>query len=133
MISLDTNVVLRFLLDDVPGQTVKVKNLINKEEVYVTDAVVIEVVYVLEKVYQYTRSDIVKLVSSFLYFGSVTHNPYFLLSTLDMYLEHSALSMVDCYASVEARVYGNQLTTFDKKLALQGGNHVFDLNKNTRT
>jgi predicted nucleic acid-binding protein len=127
MISLDANVVLRFLLDDVPEQTKKASGIILGNKVYVTDVVTIEVIYVLEKIIQLPRQDIVELVTSFLGFANVVHNPLFLLDTIIMYGEHPSLSVVDCYASAEAQEYGNKLVTFDKRLVSQGGEHVSGL------
>lgn len=124
MISLDTNVVLRFLLDDVPEQTKKVTKIINNNTVYITDVIAVEVIYVLEKVILLPREDIYKLVVDFLGFANVVHNPYFLLEAIDLYEHHSSLSIVDCYAAAEAKAYSNQLVTFDKRLANQGGKHV---------
>jgi predicted nucleic-acid-binding protein len=124
MISLDTNVVLRFLLDDVPEQTKKAAEIIEKEKVYVTDVVVVEAIYVLEKTLQLARKDIAELVTSFLGFANVVYNPYFLVNAINLYEQHPALSMVDCYASAEALAYSNQLITFDRRLVSQGGKHI---------
>ena len=124
MTSLDTNVVLRFLLDDVPEQTQKATNAIEKSNVYVTDVVTVEVIYVLEKVFLLSRHDICKLVTDFLGFANVVYNPYFLLDAIQLYENHPSLSIVDCYASAEAKAYNNKLVTFDKRLANQAGKHV---------
>ncbi len=124
MTSLDTNVVLRFLLNDVPEQTNSAKKTIEKNKVYVTDVVVVEIIYVLEKVILLSRKDISDLMSSFLGFSNVVHNPYFLTEAIKFYKAHPSLSIVDCYASAEAKAYSNKLATFDKRLASQGGKHV---------
>lgn len=132
MISLDTNVVLHFLLDDVPEQTQEATRVIKRSKVYITDVVMIEAIYVLEKVMLLSRQDIAKLVTDFLGFSNVVHNPYFLLEAIDMYEQHPSLSVVDCYAAIEAKAYSNQLVTFDKRLANQGGKHVNILEKRSR-
>ena len=124
MISLDTNIVLRFLIGDVPDQTDKATKLIETQKVYVTDVILIEVTYVLEKVYELSRKDICDLVLGFLNFSNVVHNPKFLLDVIALYKDHPALSIVDCYACEEAKSYNNELRTFDKRLANQGGSHV---------
>lgn len=124
MISLDTNVVLRFLLGDVPEQTDKATILIERQTVYVTDVIIVEAIYVLEKVYQLSRSDIYELIIGFVGFSNVVHNPRFLIETLDLYKGRSSLSIVDCYACQEARAYGNELVTLDKRLVNHGGPHV---------
>ncbi len=127
MTSLDTNVVLRFLLNDLPEQTEKAAKVIVKDKVYVTDVVTVETVYVLEKVIELSRKDVVKLVTDFLGFANVVHNPFFLLDAIELYEQHPALSIVDCYAIAEAKAYNNKLVTFDKRLVSQGGNHVSGL------
>ena len=124
MTSLDTNVVLRFLLDDVPEQTQKATKIIEKDQVYVTDVIAVEIIYVLEKVILISREDICRLMVDFLGFANVVHNQYFLLDAIHHYKSHPALSIVDCYASAEAKAYTNHLATFDKRLANQGGKHV---------
>lgn len=125
MISLDTNIVLRFLLDDVPEQSKKATNLIESDTVlYVTDVIVIEVIYVLEKVFEVSRSDIRELVLGFLGFSNVVHNPRFLIGAIELYAEHTSLSIVDCYACEEAKSYSNELITLDKRLIARGGPHV---------
>lgn len=127
MTSLDTNVVLRFLLNDAPEQTEKAAKIITKEKVYVTDVIAVEIIYVLEKVIQLSRQDVTKLVTDFLGFANVVHNPYFLLTAINLYELHPSLSIVDCYAAVEAEAYDNKLVTFDKRLVSQGGKHVSGL------
>lgn len=124
MISLDTNVVLRFLLGDVADQAQKATELIENNTVYVTDVIVVEIIYVLEKVYELSRKDVCELVTDFLNFSNVVHNPRFLLKTIILYENHPSLSIVDCYSSEEAKDYGNELVTLDKRLINQGGTHV---------
>jgi predicted nucleic acid-binding protein len=117
VISLDTNVILRFLLYDVPEQTARVTAVIAKEQVYVTDVVVAETAFVLEKTMELPREDVAELLTSFLGFANVVSNPYFLPQAIKLYRKHSELSIVDCYAAAEAQAYSNKLMTFDKKLA----------------
>ena len=110
-----------------PEQTQRVATLIGSKKVYVTDVVVVETVYVLEKVIQLPRNDVSRLIKSFLGFANVVHNPYFLIDTFELYDRHPGLSFVDCYASCEANAYHNDLVTFDKKLVSQSGKHVTNL------
>ena len=127
MNSLDTNVALRYLLNDVPEQSIKSKNVITGSASYITDVVAVEIVFVLERVIGVGRPDIVKLVKSFLSLPNLIYNDYFLDQTLDLYVANKTLSIVDCYAATEAKVYGNSLVTFDKELVKHGGNHVKEL------
>jgi len=127
MNSLDTNVVLRYLLDDIPEQALKSKEVITNYACYITDVVAVEIVFVLERVIAMDRSDIQRLVKAFLSLPSVVYNDYFLDEAIDLYGAKVSLSIVDCYAAIEAKVYGNHLLTFDKRLVSQGGKHVSGL------
>lgn len=122
--SLDTNVVLRFLLNDIPEQAETAKSAISRDSCYVTDVVVTEVIYVLERVIEMERKDITKLVTAFLNLPDMIYNTYFLDRAIELYDTKPALSFVDCYAATEAKAYGNRLVSFDKKLVQHGGNHV---------
>ena len=124
MNSLDTNVVLRYLLNDIPEQSIKSRAVIISSASYITDVVAVEIVFVLEKVIGMKRSDIVKLVKSFLSLPNLIYNDYFLDQSIDLYGANKTLSIVDCYAAMEAKVYGNSLITFDKELVKHGGRHV---------
>jgi len=127
VISLDTNVVLRYFLNDIPEQGVKSKTVITGSVVYVTDVVLTETVYVLERVIEMERSDIVRLITAFLSLPNMIYNDYFLDETIELYGSQKTLSFVDCYAAVEAKMYNNSLVTFDKQLLKHGGNHVKEL------
>lgn len=124
MISLDTSVVLRYFLNDIPEQSVRSKAVITDSATYVTDVVLTETVFVLEKVVGMERSDIVRLIKTFLSLPNLIYNDYFIDQTIDLYSSQRTLSFVDCYAATEAKMYHNSLVTFDKQLAKQGGNHV---------
>ena len=82
MNSLDTNVVLRYILNDIPKQTEKVKTIITTAGCYITDVVAIETVYVLERVIELDRQDIVRLLKAFLSLSNMIYNDYFLDQTL---------------------------------------------------
>jgi predicted nucleic-acid-binding protein len=122
--SLDTNVVLRYLLNDVPEQSLKSKAAITGSLCYVTDVVTAEIIFVLERVIEMERSDIVLLIKTFLSLPNLIYNDYFLDQAIDLYGTKKKLSIVDCYAATEAKVYGNTLLTFDKELVKNGGSHV---------
>ena len=127
MNSLDTNVVLRYFLNDIPEQAIKARKIIVNSSCYVTDVVLTETVFVLERVIGMERSDIVTLIKTFLSLPNLIYNDYFLDQTIDLYGAKKALSFVDCYAATEAKMYGNSLVTFDKPLTNYGGEHVREL------
>jgi predicted nucleic-acid-binding protein len=75
--SLDTDVVLRYLLNDIPEQSLKSKAVITGSASYVTDVVAVEIIFVLERVISMERSDIATLIKAFLSLSNLTYNDYF--------------------------------------------------------
>lgn len=124
MNSLDANVVLRFLLWDIPEQSAKAERLINSSHCYVTDVTLTEVIFVLEKLVGIQRGDIAKLLKKFLTMQKIASNDQVLNDAIDLYERRAALSFPDCYAAVEAFKQGAYLATFDKRLLKYGGSHV---------
>ncbi|MBK9214536.1 MAG: PIN domain-containing protein [Chloracidobacterium sp.] len=124
MNSLDTSVVLRFLLNDVPVQTAKARVLLSKPKTYVTDAVVSEAAFVLERGMGFERSHTAILLRTLIAVPGLNYNEYLLPEVIELFEGHRKLSFIDCYAAVEARLSGASLYTFDRKLLHQGGQHV---------
>lgn len=124
MNSLDTNIILRFLLRDVPEQTTRAVAVITGFNCYTTDVAVTETVFVLEKVYEASRDSIALSLKTFLALPKLESNFNLRSDTLDMYRKHPKLSIIDCYLAVEADARRTQLVTFDKKLLLYAGPHV---------
>jgi len=66
MIAIDTNVLLRYLLEDDVDQSSKANHLIaNKGKVLITDAVLVETIWTLRgKKYQLSKSDLIGVVQA---------------------------------------------------------------------
>ena len=118
--SLDTNALLRLLLDDVPAQTNAVETLLEKGGVFeVADAALIEMVFVLEKICKMNRSLIQENIFA------ITRNKQFLCNKelfercVPIYVAHKSLSIIDCALIAYARLANaTPLYTFDKDLIL---------------
>ena len=121
MPSLDTNCILRWLLDDVPEHTVIMTKLINSEEIFsVADAALIEVIFVLEKLKKISRDSIKKAITVVIEKNNILCNKELFIEILPIYTNHHKLSIVDCYLETTARITNNvPLLTFDEKLANQ--------------
>lgn len=124
MNSIDTNVILRFLLNDVPAQTTKAKQILSSPPIYVSDVVFTEAVFVLENSLAYSRKSVASLLRVLLSVPGLVYSDHLLPEVLTMYETKGSLSFVDCYAATEADKFGVKLFTFDKKLRNQGGAHV---------
>lgn len=124
MISIDTNVILRYLLRDIPDQTAKAVRLLEVSQCYVTDVVLTETIFVLEKVYAADRADIAATIKGLIFRPSLVCNRDLLSDVIDLYRRRSSLSIIDCYAAIESKTFGNDLATFDRNLVKHGGSHV---------
>jgi len=121
MPSLDTNCLLRLILDDVPEQSAVITAIINSEEnLIVADAALIEMIFVLEKIKKISRETIENAVLTIFEKDNILCNRELFIEILPVYTGHSKLSFVDCYLEGLARKTDTvPLLTFDKKLANQ--------------
>ncbi|MDR0848846.1 MAG: PIN domain-containing protein [Propionibacteriaceae bacterium] len=121
MANLDTNAVLRWLIDDIPQQTRAVEHLLSEcGEVTVHDAALIECVYALQTVYKASRPAIATALSTLLGHGAFRIDTALWRDIIADYLAHPKLSVVDIYLTHQARRAGDTpLYTFDQKLANQ--------------
>ena len=121
--SLDTNILLRWILNDIPAQARAAEKLINSGvTLHVADAAVNEVVYVLEKGLGFPRKRVAVSIRSILAAPNISCNRNLYEVVLPIYVTYHNLSIVDCYLVVRAdRNNFTPLYTFDKKLASQLG------------
>lgn len=119
--SLDTNALLRLLLKDIPEQHQAIKELLTKGGVFsVADIAIVELVFVLERYYAFSREQVAEAVTGLTQLKEITCNRALFEKALPVYTEHSALSFEDCYlATCAALDNAEPLWTFDKKLARQ--------------
>lgn len=123
MKTLDTNVVVRFLVGDDPVQAQKVYSLFkeaekNRQEFYVSILVVLEVIWVIESVYHIKREkllaslgDLTKMhIFRFEHYEAIQS---FILDAYDNKYDLSGLLIAHCAAQKRASC----VLTFDKKAA----------------
>ena len=119
--SLDTNIILRYILEDVPKQSVKAEKLLGDQEqiFHISDLVLAEVIFNLQ-CYEMPRENIVDALLHLFSFPNIRVNHQILDKALPFYLEHPALSFVDCMAAFYAEENNAEpLWTFDRRLANQ--------------
>lgn len=115
---IDTNVVLRFLLDDHATFSLKARRFMqavfNKERAAALPAVaIVECVYVLEKFYRVPRSDIADNLSRLLtYPGIVNSDKAALLKALNLY-HHTGTDIVACILAASSSEHA-PIVSFDK-------------------
>ena len=92
---VDANIVLRYLLADVPTLFTRSEQILEKEGVYLPFQVLAEVVYVLDKVYAVSRPEISVALTDLLKYPNVsTYNVEVVIFGLKTF-SNSSLDIVD--------------------------------------
>ena len=119
---LDTSIVIRLIVGDAPKNYQKAKKLLSqKHKIFVfEDTAMMEVAYVLSKVYKYSREQVVAGISLISKFENIYFNKGLIEDTLNLYVNHPKLSFVDCYLAAVTNITDEApLWTLDRKLATQ--------------
>jgi predicted nucleic-acid-binding protein len=124
VLAVDTNILVRVLVDD-PGaskQCTAARHLVSdSREIYVSQIVQVETVWVLESAYQFDRVAINSALSE------LARNEAFALQRREIFVEalgemsSGAVDFSDCLILAEARSEKAELATFDKKLGKRAG------------
>lgn len=119
MASLDTNILLRLVLNNEPVLVNRVRKLLARHDVFaVSDVVIIEMEYILCGYYQYSRKQFGDIITElFVNNQHINMNRQLFMYVLPYYQKHSGVSFTDCCLAGYAKL-NNQtpLYTFDKKL-----------------
>lgn len=118
---LDTNALLRFLLNDIPEQADEVEGLFRrardgKLHLIVPEIVVFEIHFALLKYYKFPKEEVIDRLKSIVSaeFLSVESKEVF-LKALKNY-QNINVSLVDCFLLAKAETERAELFSFDKKL-----------------
>ncbi len=121
--SLDANVLLRLLLNDVQSQHKAAVTLLSNAsgQLAVSDTAIIEVVFVLcGTTYNFTREQTVEAIDGLMKLKEISCNSTLFDKALALFVEHPSLSFEDCCLATYAHLNNAEpLWTFDKKLANQ--------------
>ena len=117
--SLDACCILRWLLQDIPEQEQAVHKLLsNPGNYHVADTTIMEVVYVLEKIYKQERYFIASCLNLIHSLSQINCNRVLISREIPIYTTIPSVSFADCCAAIYAELNEAQpLLTFDKKLA----------------
>ncbi|MEJ2189402.1 MAG: type II toxin-antitoxin system VapC family toxin [Acidobacteriota bacterium] len=127
MIALDTNVLVRFLVVDDEAQSRRATKLIadataRDEELFLSDIVICETVWVLSSAYRFSRAEISAALSGLLRAKSVTFaSTDRLARALDAYAKGKG-DFADYLIREQARAAGAEtVATFDRALHRESG------------
>jgi len=110
---IDANVILRYLLNDIPEQAHIAKQTII-EGAYSLPEVIAEVVYVLKGVYKVDRAEIAEALNSILQEITV-ENSEMVIEALQIFADKN-LDFVDCILIAHHRLGKEKVVSFDKRL-----------------
>lgn len=121
MATLDANIILRWLLDDVPTQTRAVDRLFAEpNELVAPNVALVEVVFVLERVMKIPRPAITQAVRALMGRANIRMDRTLWTQALSDYERLPKLSIADIFLALQAEARGETpLLTFDKKLTSQ--------------
>jgi len=120
--SLDTNILLRLILNDVPNQCEKAQKFLRRNSditFYVDDQAITETVYVLERQKKYDRPFIISAFTDLIFpIKNINCDRPLFSEILPFYAKHPTLSFNDCYLTAKtAAKQSEPLWTFDHKFA----------------
>ena len=141
MIAVDTNILLRYLIEPLdsknPSWQVKAAKAVidSADAVYVSDIVLAEIEWVLEVVFDFKRDEIALVIQT------LANNYHFkfedwtaLQSALLDYRDHRQVELSDCLIARRAHSCGaDTLYTFENEKGLGGLECVTSLKKSART
>ncbi|NPA12224.1 MAG: type II toxin-antitoxin system VapC family toxin [Epsilonproteobacteria bacterium] len=113
MIRVDANIILRFLLRDNEDMFLISKEVL-KQNVIISNEVLAEVVYVLEKTYAIKRDTVFDRLYNLVNFENIkNYDKKFVLKAFEIY-NNTKLDFVDCLLCAYSEM--DEVKTFDKKL-----------------
>ncbi len=118
---VDTNALLRFLLNDIPQQKKAVEKLLqqakkNKITLCILPIVIFEIDFTLRKYYKFDKDKVIDKLES------IVGTTYMQVEQKEIFLESLKLyrainiSFVDCFLLLQAESRNAEIFTFDKKL-----------------
>lgn len=117
MTIVDTNIILRYLLNDNEEMNKVATEIIENNEIFIPTEVIVEASYVLNKVYNVEKNDILNVVQQLLNMeGIVFQNKETIELAFKTYSKKN-LDIVDCILFAYYKNEHLEVKTFDKKLA----------------
>jgi len=118
---IDTNVIVRFLVEDNKGHFIKAVKIFEaieeqKTEAFLLDFIVAEVVYVLKRVYKLEKKDIANAMQQLLMYENLyTENKLITYEALSIYASKN-IDFADAYLCAKAKLESFEIVSFDKDL-----------------
>lgn len=116
MTLIDANVILRYILNDIPKQAEQASKIIEKGA-FTHNEIIAEVIYVLVKLYQIPRKKIKDILCPLL--EEVQMDQKEVISFAIEKFSDTKFDFVDCILLARKKILHDDIFTFDKKLSNQ--------------
>ncbi len=113
---IDTNLIIRFLVNDNPKKVYRVEKLLkNKNNINILlDTVIAEIVWVLHSYYSLNKSDVIEKVRALISVDTVECNAFLINRALTLWEENN-ISYIDAYLAAVSELGNIMLYSYDRK------------------
>lgn len=113
---IDTNLIIRFLVNDDPKKVLKVEKLLKnpKNKNILLDTVVAEIIWVLSSYYELQKPEIIEKIRALVQVDSVECNAFLINRALSIWDENN-ISYIDGYLAAVAELGNISIYSYDEK------------------
>ena len=113
---LDTNLIIRFLVNDTPSKTSRVEKLLKDKDNQniLLDTVVAEIIWVLSSYYSLEKSDIIEKIKALIHVDTIECNA-FLINRALIFWQENNISYIDSYLIAVGELGNMTLYSYDEK------------------
>lgn len=116
MIVVDTNVILRYLLNDNEELSSKATEIIDNNDIFIPTEVIVEASYVLKKVYNVHKEKIFEAIKLLINMEGISFQNRDTIELAFKTYSEENLDIVDCMLFAYSKNEKYNVATFDKKL-----------------
>lgn len=115
---LDTNLIIRFLVNDDPKKSSKVEKLLKDKNNtnILLDTVTAEIIWVLSSYYSLEKKEIIEKVRALIHVDTVECNAFLINRALIIWEENN-MSYIDCYLAAVAQLGNMVIYSYDQKFS----------------
>lgn len=115
-ILIDTNLIIRFLVNDDPKKAAKVKRVLleTKNTNVLLDTVVAEIVWVLSSYYEQDKSSILEKIRALIHVDTISCNKSLLDRSLTIWGNNN-LSFIDSYIAASVELEDLKIYSYDRQ------------------
>ena len=114
MIRIDTNYIIRYLMNDNLKMADIAEEILTTKDVFIANEILAEVVYVLFGVYKISKKDIANQLLELIKYDNIVVSNYSVINKALNIFKNKNLDFVDCILCAYAKQ--DEIITFDKKL-----------------